>query len=228
MSTNNRNWSFWFPLFIVILVFLIGFVGYCLDSQAFISNIISEIVGLLISIFFGLLVVDKYTSYYQAKQWYQVRNLTYKSIASHLCNMAIQALMQFPIKDNRPLRLLNDGRTIPNPDTVVAFNQLIGELKGLSRELNERNLSDITGNLYENIKWDLDQIQDVLTPRVVQSSSDQEFINLLIEFDNSRQLLHSSVVAHLKMNTNDSFFKLLETLDLCRSLYAKLLERWTS
>lgn len=227
MLGNNKNWNLWFPLLILFFALLIGVVGYRIDRQAFVDNIISEIVGLLISISVGLLVVDRYTNFYQSKQWHQVRNLTYKSIASHLCNIATQILTQFPIKDNRPLRALNDGRTIPSPDTIVAFDQLIGSLSNLRAELSEKGLSDITGALYESIKWDLDQIQDILTPRVVQSSGDQEFINYLVEFDNSRQVLHNSVIAHVKMNTNDSFNRLSEMLILCRNLYAKLLERWT-
>lgn len=209
-----------------MLILLSTIIGIMLDFQAFTSNIISEIVGLLISIVVGLFVVDKYTSFYQAKQWNQVRSLTYKSIASHLCEISIQTIIIFPVKDNRPIRALNVGRFKPNHDTILAMDQVIDEIRQISIKLDTKSATDFPYNLYEVIEWDLDQIQDILIPRVVQSSDDQEFINMLIELDSSRESLYTSVISRNKVTANEGLNNVIKLLELCRGIYSKLFERW--
>lgn len=224
--TKKRFLGFWFFITIVALVLLTSAIGIAIDFQAFVSNITSETVGLLISVIVGLFVVDKYTAYYQTKQWYQVRNLTYKSIASHVCEIAIQMLIVFSVKDNRPIRALNEGRFKPNSDTVTAISQVIEELKKISIKLNDKTITELTMNLYEAIKWDLDQIQDILIPRIVQSSDDQEFINILIELDSSREELYASVISRNNVATNEGFMNAIKLLESCHLIYSKLFERW--
>ena len=58
------------------------------------------------------------------------------------------------------------------------MTNLASQLRKLPDAVNgEDSTSDLSVEFYEVEKWDLDQIRDVLTSRVVQNSGDQQIEN---------------------------------------------------
>lgn len=224
--TKQKNFGVWFLLSIILIAIVVSGIGVALDPEAFKSNIISEMVGLLISVAVGLFIVDKYIAYDRAKQWIQVRNITYKSIAAHMCEITVQALFIYNIKDNRPMHALKEGRFKPSFDNIAAIDQVIQGVRQTSSEVSAKTFMGLTVNFYDAIEWNLDQIQDVLIPRIVQSSDDQEFINILIELDSSREALYTSIISHNNYAINNENHDVEKMLNICRHVYSKLLERW--
>ena len=76
------------------------------------------------------------------------------------------------------------------------------------------------------VKWDLDQIRDVLTPRVVQSSNDQQIIDALVEFDDARRKLHNAIIVHKRIVTHSVFPDTIALLEQVQSLYGILCDKW--
>jgi hypothetical protein len=72
----------------------------------------------------------------------------------------------------------------------------------------------------------LDQIQTVLTPRVMQSSTDQELIDALIEFDDARRRLHNSIIGHKLICTQSVFPDVLSLVQSSEHLYQALCRSW--
>jgi hypothetical protein len=183
------------PISIVVIV-MATIVGFSMDGKGFLGNLLSETAGIFASIIIALLIVDRYTEYQKQQQWARVRNLTYTAIVAHLCDLTTEMFIYFPVKDHRPMTPIIEGRDRPNPATITAMTNLASQLRRLPNVVStEKSTSDLTVEFYEAVKWDLDQIRDVLTPRVVQSSADQEIINALVEFDNARRKLHNAIMA---------------------------------
>jgi hypothetical protein len=219
-----RKWLI--PLSIVIVV-LVSAVGLAVNTMGFLENLLSETVGIFVSIIVALLIVDKYTEHQKEQQWARVRNLTYQALAAHLCDLTTETFIYFPVGDHRPMTPIIEGRDHPNPATVPAIGDLISQLRKLPSAVSaERSTSDLSVEFYDVIKWDLDQIRDVLTPRVVQSSSDQQIIDALIEFDDARRKLHNAIIVHKQIVTHGVFPDAIALLEQARNLYGILCDKW--
>jgi hypothetical protein len=210
-----------------ILVLVASVIGFFIDAQGFLGNLLAEIAGVFVSIIVALLIVDRFVEHQKEQQWARVRKLTYGAIAAHLCDLATEMLLYFPVKDHRPMTPIIEGRDHPNPDTITGMANLASQLCQLPSAVSkEKSTSDLSVEFYELIKWDLDQIRDVLTPRVIQNSNDQQIINALIEFDNARRKLHNAIIVHKQIVTHSVFPDVIELLEQTQTLYSALCERW--
>ena len=64
--------------------------------------------------------------------------------------------------------------------------ELIALLKRLPNSVSrEESTSDVSVRFYQALRWGLDQIRDVITPRIMQYSTDQALIDRLVEFDDA-------------------------------------------
>lgn len=211
----------------VVVVVIASAVGLFIDAKGFLGNLLSETAGIFASIIIALLIVDRYAEHQKEQQWAKVRNLTYAAIVNHLCDLAVEMVVYFPIKDHQPMTPIIEGRDRPNPATINAMANLASLLRQLpSAVSNEKSASDLAVEFYEAVKWDLEQIQDVLTPRIVQSSADQQIINALVEFDNARRKLHNAIIAHKQIVTHSVFPAVIELLEQTQALYGAICEKW--
>ncbi|MFX0140274.1 MAG: hypothetical protein ACFFDN_41925 [Candidatus Hodarchaeota archaeon] len=191
------------------------------------GNLLAETAGILISIIVALLIVDRYVEQQKEQQWAKVRKLTYEAIAAHLSDAITDMFIYFPVKDHRPMTPIIEGWDHPNPATVTGMTNLSSQLSQLPSAVSrEKSTSDLAVEYYEAVKWDFDQIRDVLTPRVVQSSNDQTLINALVEFDNARLKLNNAIIAHKRVVTHSVFPNVIELLEQAKTLYATMCESW--
>ena len=212
-------------LLVVTISVLLGFI---MDIRGFSGNILAEVAGSGIAILIGLLVIDKFVEYRREQQWAKARRLTYEALSSHICDIASDVYMYFPIKDHRSMGTILEGRNTPSQSTHFGFEDLLQQLKKLPASISgEKSTSDVAVEFYEAVIWDLDQIQNVLTPRIIQSSNDQELIDALVEFDNGRRQLHNSIIGHKLAATHNVFPNLLILIERSGRLYQTLYSRWS-
>jgi hypothetical protein len=210
-----------------IVVVVVSAIGLAVNAKGFFENLLSEGAGIFVGIIVALLIVDKYTEHQKEQQWARVRDLTYQALAAHLCGLTTDALIRFPIGDHRPMTPIVVGRDHPNPATVPAIGDLLSQLRKLPSAVSaEKSTSDLSVEFYEMVKWDLDQIRDVLTPRVVQSSNDQQIIDALIEFDDAGRRLHNAIIVHKRIVTHSVFPDTMALLEQVQSLYGILCDKW--
>jgi len=212
----------WLILGSFFLAVVVGIGGFLVNPQGFLENLLSEATGIFAGILIALLIVDKYAEYHKERQWSRVRRLTYNSIRAHLCDLATDVIINF-LSDHRLMTPIIDGRDYPNPKTTTAMKRMVAQLRELSDTVgSEKSTSDLAVEWYEEVKWDLDQIQHLLTPRVVQSSNDQQVIDSLIEFDNARRSLHNAIILHQRVVTHGVFPYVIELLERVQLLYGVL------
>jgi len=120
-----------------------------------------------------------------------------------------------------------EGRNHPNPLTIKAMEELISQMKDLPEAVSpEKSTSDIAVDFYEKIRWDIEQLRNVLLPRVIQSSEDQALIDKLTEFDNRARDLYNSILIHLEAVTHSVFPSVRNLVESAKSVYSELLLVW--
>lgn len=202
-------------------------IGFFIDTKGFSGNLLAELAGNGIAILVGLLLIDRFLEYRRQKQWTKVRKLTIRAIAVHLCDIASTLHIYFPIGDHRSIGVILEGRNTPNRATATGFEALLEQLRELRNGISkDKSTSDVAVEFYEAVRWDLDQIQTILTPRVIRSSNDQRLIDAVIEFDDARRKLHSSIIGHKLAGTHSVFPDLLLLVQSSGRLYQALCKRW--
>jgi len=81
--------------------------------------------------------------------------------------------------------------------------ELIALLKRLPNSVSrEESTSDVSVRFYQTLRWDLDQIRDVITPRIMQYPTDQALIDRLVEFDDASRNLKHAIIMHKEVLTH--------------------------
>jgi hypothetical protein len=81
--------------------------------------------------------------------------------------------------------------------------ELIALLKRLPNSVSrEESTSDVSVRFYQTLRWDLDQIRDVITPRIMQYPTDQALIDRLVEFDDASRNLTHAIIVHKEVLTH--------------------------
>jgi hypothetical protein len=201
-------------------------VGFKVD-QPFLSNLLSELAGIGLGVIVGVYLVDAWIRQDRQVRWSKTRNYVLGSIASHLSDFSVDVLTYMPIKDHRPMSAIIDGRNQPNPSTISAIKEVSAQLRTVTNSPSPtKHRSDYVVELYENSRWDLDQIQRVLTPLVIQSEADQELIDILMSFDMARRDLHNDIISHKLIVTDAAFPALIKLMDMIADVYRIVAKYW--
>lgn len=201
-----------------------AWVGVRLDLNGFGVNVLASVFSIALGLLIGYLLVDRFADYVAERQWARTRLYTLQAIAAHLCDMASVVFTHFSADSG--LKIL-EGRNCPNPATPSDFGGLVTELRGLPLSVSrEKSTSDVAVEFYNEVRWDLDQIQTVLTPRVVQSSRNQALFDVLVEFDDARRNLHNAIIAHKLVVTHSVMPDVVHLMDVSGRLYGVVAEEW--
>jgi hypothetical protein len=175
----------------------------------------------------GIFLVDTIVRQDRQERWSKSRNYVLGAIAAHLSDFSVEALISMPIKDHRLMTTIIDGRNTPNPATVTAIRKIASLLRDVNENSSsDRSLFDYVFDLYESVKWDLDQIQTVLTPWILQSEADQRIIDSMMIFDEARRQLHNAIIVDKLISTGAAYPTLIEFIDVVANLYDILSEHW--
>jgi len=79
---------------------------------------------------------------------------------------------------------------------------------------------------YEMERWDLDQIQTVLTPRLLESATDQKLIDALMEFDHAHRGLNTAILGHKVVITQAAFSHIPDLIAAAGHFYREMRPHW--
>jgi hypothetical protein len=218
----------WLLILLGLAALLSTGVGLALNPADFSGNLLAEIAGNAASILLGLLVIDWFLEYRRKREWAKAEEFTLRAIAVHLCEIAGSTFLHFPDLSFDAVGAIFEGHIKPpNPEISQCFKDLFDELRSYElpmRVARKMSPSDITIDYYEAVKWDLDQIQNVLTPRVIQGPADQALIDLLVGFDDSHRELRHSIIAHKQACTQGAFSNVISLVESAGRLYQAIYE----
>jgi hypothetical protein len=175
-----------------------------------------------------LLIVEGYLAYQRELQWNRVEEYTVRAIAVHLCEITGSLFLRFPtIMFDSAEPVFSSHNRPPNRYAFVAMDCILAELQQVPSAISaQKSSSDVAIEYYDAVKWDLDQIQGVLTPRLLQGPTDQRLLESLVAFDNARRELHHSIIGHQQAVTHAVFARLVPMIVSARYLYASILRFW--
>ncbi len=206
------------------LVLVASAIGLWMDAKGFAVNLLAGVVGIFVGFVIGLLILDKYIEAKRKEQWAKVRGLTYTSIANHACDIFQEAGISFGFQPDSLMNLIGEGRDHLAPRSMDAMESFISELSRLPNAQTYSGFSEQTVEFYEEVRWDLDQICEVLYPRVLDSASSEHVVEALAEFAKSRQNLRNAVYVEKRIAIGGIFPTVLQLLEKARVVYNALYE----
>lgn len=210
-----------------VIVVLCLFGGFLLDWRGFLEGVLASVAFTGITIIVGLYFVDRLIEHRQEQQWERVRLLTYRGLAAHLCDMASMTMIAFPYGDHRPAGRILEGRNEPREVAVAGFERLTDGLRNLTESNSQtQSLSDMAVEFYEMERWDLGQIQTVLTPRLLEGATDQKLIDALMEFDHAQRALYSAILGHKLAMTQSAYHYIPDLIAAAGHLYREMRLLW--
>lgn len=217
----------WFVAVLIVVVILACIAGFLIDAKNFLVNLIAGLCSISLSILSALFIVDQYVKYKKEHEWAKINKITLNAIAIHLCEIAGGLIFHFAYMDDNLTLPFFTGRNLPNEKTLLAFKPLLQALENLTLPIEiarSKSTSDIAVEYYEALSWDMDQIQNVLTPRVMQSSTDQLLIDALVVFDDARRTLHHSIIGHKQAVTQAVFENVRPLIEAAEKVYHLIYE----
>jgi hypothetical protein len=82
---------------VLLLATLAGFL-WLGDAPGYLGNLLAELTGIVISVVIAFLLVDPFISYQREKQWKKVRQMTYRALAAHLCDLTLDAVGMLTVR----------------------------------------------------------------------------------------------------------------------------------
>lgn len=194
-----------------IILIISTWIGYSIDAKEYLTNILTEITSLVITIFFISIIIDRYHKYQKQNQWNQVRNVTYTGIIELLIDMFSDLTQSFPeifekkLDYEKTIGLISNWEKHDPKDVVDAINLIIKTYNRVFKKLYNlpktttvakikkfycdnirkpaKPISKIFYDYFKNNKSNIDRLRDVYIPRVFDFSDEQEIINELVQFD---------------------------------------------
>ena len=226
-STFKRFWKWLIPACILFAV-VISAIGFFVDATGFAENLLAEVVGVSVGIVVTVKIVDIYVANQREQQWAQVQNFTLNDLATHLCEITGSIYVHYPGLDIYVMDTIFGGHAQqPNSKVLACFDDLLTQLREIPiNEVNrdKKSTAEIAIEYYEAVKWHLDQIRDVLTPRVIQSSAKQKLADALIQFDNVRREFHHSIIIRQQVTKQEIFPHVIALIEASRQLYRVICE----
>jgi len=193
----------WLIILAILLIVFFVIAGFSIDQTGFAGNILAEGTGILISIFVALFVVDKYVAKHEKQQWSKVCNITYSALAYGIGKIFAGALYSFESEyGDKEIRMLNNVLN-PGNETIDAMGAIISimqETEGSVLGGNARDVEARAKTFYDNlnkfqilIQPEVNQIRNVLIPRLLLFSKDQSFINSMIVLDQATQFGYDTI-----------------------------------
>jgi hypothetical protein len=187
------------------------------------------LAGNAVSILVTLVIIDWFVDYRRRRAWASVHDLTLRAIATHLGEIGAGIWRHFPdiTPFNKTIENFLKVHEVPiSQETALAFPEMVRSMRQHPKP-HERNrsASDIVVAYYADLEWDFRQIQDVLTPRLVQTPSNEEVVRSLIRFDQAHRTLRHAIIGHTQAKTQAAYPPLTELIEAAGSLYAVILQQ---
>jgi len=90
----------------------------------------------------------------------------------------------------------------------------------------QRENSKLTVEFFDDIRWDLDRVSDILIPRILQFSDDQKVIDAAIGLDYARDQFENAVIVERRISIGIDLFDLCFLLREIHELLQTFVEKW--
>ena len=219
--SNIRTWLQPVAGLIVVAAII---CGLAIDAKSFLVNALAALSAMVVTFWIGTTIVERYVRAQRQQQWERVQFQTLRAVAVHLCEIAGTLFLHYPGIASKAVEPLWQAHNAPlNPHLGDAFDAVLGELETLpSSEYLHKSTSDCAVEYYAAVTWDLDQIQNVLTPRILESPAEQYLIDRLVDFDDARRELHHSIIAHQQAVTQSVFPRVVFLVNRAKQLHQEL------
>jgi len=207
------------------LVIVVGcaIAGLMVDWKAFLVNVLAGLICLGIGFVVAIFIVDRFARRLRERQWARTQQSTLQAIASHLCEIAGGTFQHYSVPYDIVAPLFAAYSSPVDTSLIDCFKKLEVHLASLPAAVtNFRSTSDVAVEYYKALRWDLDQIQTVLTPRVMESPAHQTLIDRLADFDQRRRELHHSIRAHKQAVTHSVHPCLVSLIGAAEALYSEV------
>jgi hypothetical protein len=211
-----------------MLVASLAFVvlAWVADPRALLPSLFLELASIAFTILVGFLLVDNYVEQLRREQWAGPRNYALGAIAAHVCDVASDLHVHLGVGGHLTEAILA-GRNTPSSEAVLAFTGLAEEVANLANSVSaQKSTSDVAVEFYRDVKWDLDQIQTVLTPLLMHTSPDEAVIDALTRFDAARRALHNAIILHERVVTHQVMPYIVNLMQASGNLYGVLCHHW--
>lgn len=215
-----------------IILIIAGIIILLISNLPSLSNVAFALTTIGFNILITVFLIARLNSIQRERQWANERNATLEAILARLCDVVggifstVPLTTYFPILRNPALLKLLECNKL-DASTSEAFKQFAEQLNkggGVDPQL----FSNAVISIYGAIRWDLDQIQMVLIPRVIAYSSDQKLIDALIKFDEKHRELYKDVRFQKLDGSFQRAFPALVSLVKCSGkLYALIQSKLT-
>jgi len=223
----RKKKMYWLWIYVIPVVAIIGVLLWerSIDPKIMFQSIRSGIIGIAIAIIVTFLVVNKVIEQREQQRWEKVRNITCSQLVNNICNISASCTMFYRISIGDKWGLVKDPFP-PNNKTLSAFNDLIQDLNkhNINRNIPPTyNKGDVGADMkfYEYVKFNLDHIQMVLTPRMIQGRGEQELVDALVEFESAGNKLRDEVFLNYTC-----FPQVVSLIEKARIVYETIYNDW--
>lgn len=190
------------------------------DERGFVVNILAGLVTLFIGILVAVSVVDRFAKVQRQREWQNVERFTLRALAVHLCEITGAVFRFYDVPIGAVSVFFSRDQGTIDASVLDSFGPLLERLRKGPRPNNAKDSpSDVAIRYYEEMGWDLDQIQNVLTPRVIDIATNQRLIDTLVEFGDTRRALHHAIIAHRQAVTQGVFEHIVALIEGAARLY---------
>lgn len=217
-----------FTYILILVILIINLLGIVLYGSSYFPNVIADLGGIFTGILITLVLVNKFNQNQRRKQWQKVKIFTFNSLIIYLQEFLNETFMNFnyPGMDVSP--------TTPkwkdiDANSVDQLKIWINELdRNKEKILYTDRLSDNVVEWYKNLENDLFLIRNVLFPRILEISEDNELINSLIDFDTVMMDLNINIKGYIACHHIDLFPVVIEALNKIPAVLKVIIDRKTN
>jgi hypothetical protein len=193
-------------------------VGLLLDARAFAVNLSASVVAIVAGIWVATRLVDPILRARRRQDWLKVSDATLAAIRTHVVDVAVQVWVDTQAPGTQTLTSLQKGRDVLDGETLIGMDRLIVYVSSIAPDPE-------TTMIHDDVKWDLSQITEVLTPRVMLTADDEELVGLLVGLEDAERHWMNLQIADQQAVIGGTVRGVIEVLKAARNLYAGLLER---
>jgi len=198
-------------------------LGLLLDYKGFLVNVLAGVVTLVAGIVVTLTLVERYLDARRTEQWAKVRSYTQHAIAVHVCEIVGSLFQHYDLPYEDVVPFFHGHRDPFSHRIQPAFDALLSALRADPPAATENNSpSDQAISYQEAVGWDLSEVANVLTPRLLEAQAEQRLVDGLVDFDEARRQLRHSIIAHQQAVTQNVFPSVVELVESAKRLHREL------
>jgi hypothetical protein len=208
------RWVLWLAVAASVVAVV---VGLFLDPRGFTVNLLASVVAIIAGVGVAVRLIDPIIRARRRREWLKVADATLAAIRTHVIEVVVQFWVGFGGPGGNMLENMLKGRDVLSRRALVGMDELMIFLRGINPETE-------TDSVYDDVKWDLGQIRDVLIPRVILTADDESLVTPLVALEDAERRWAHYLIGDQQAVIGGTLRGAIDVLEASRTLYAALLE----